>query len=55
MPPTRKKQPRKVHIVLDLGVRVELSLDKCEELMDGAHCLEAKRTSDGNKVILPLV
>ena len=41
--------------MLNLGVRVELKLDKCEELLDGACCLEAKRTSDGNKVILPLV
>jgi hypothetical protein len=55
MPPTRKKQPRKAGVVLNLGVRIELKLDKCEELLDGACCLEAKRTSDGNEVILPLV
>jgi len=55
MLPTRKKQPRKVAVVLNLGVRIEMSLDMSEELVNSPSSLEAEHTSNGDKIILPLV
>ena len=55
MLPTRKKQPRKVAIMLNLGVHIEISLDMCEKLVNSPGSLEAECTSNGNKIILPLV
>jgi hypothetical protein len=52
---TRKKQPRKAAVVLNLGVRIEMSLDMCEELMNSPGSLEAEHTSNGDEIILPLV
>ncbi len=52
---TRKKQPRKAAVVLNLGVHIEMSLDMCEELVNSPSSLEAKCTSNGDKIILPLV
>jgi len=54
-PPTWKKQPRKVGVLLDLRVRIKVYFDLREELVNGGCCLEAKRTREGNKVVLPLV
>jgi hypothetical protein len=55
MLPTRKKQPRKVAVVLNLRVRIEMSLDMCEELVNSFSSLEAECTSNGDEIILPLV
>ena len=52
---TRKKQPRKVAVVLNLGVYIEISLDMSEELVNSPSSLEAERTSNGDEIILPLV
>ena len=55
MLPTRKKQPRKAAVVLNLRVHIEMSLDMCEELMNSPGSLEAERTSNGDEIILLLV
>ena len=52
---TRKKQPRKAAIVLNLRVRIKMSLNMCEELMNSPSSLEAERTSNGDEIILPLI
>jgi hypothetical protein len=55
MLPTRKEETRKVVILLDLRVRVDMCLDLCNKLVNGACYLEAKCAREGNKVVLLLV
>jgi hypothetical protein len=55
MLPTRKKETRKVFIMLDLRVRIEMRFDLSNKLMNCACYLEAERTREGDQVVLPLV
>jgi hypothetical protein len=53
--PTSEEKPREAGIVLDVRVHSQMCPQLCRKLGDGAACLEAERTREGNEVVLPLV
>ena len=50
-----KEESHESRVKLDVGIGIEMGLDKCHQLGDRAHCLETKCASKNNQVILAFV